>query len=158
MQTANRSNWTRIAWGAAAQRAELLSYLKPYLESKDEPTRDKANMLVKLLGEAPDQVEATTGWIKKTVRAKSGHRLLSVKEALRKGTSRERLEAIKLTLADELYQIMDDSFVEAFGACASAQDPAVRKELTRVLGVAQTYVCTWIGSQSHRPPPLPHRR
>ncbi len=140
MQTQNRSNWRRIAWGAAAERDELLSYLKRYLEAKDEATRDKSSMLLKVLGEAPDQVEALTAWIKKTVRAKSGHRLPSVKEALHKGGSRQRLEAINLTLAEELYQIMDDSFVEAFAACASDHDAAVRKELTRVLGVAP-YVC-----------------
>jgi len=137
MQTENRSNWRRIAWGAAAQRAELLSYLRPYLEAKDESTRDKANVLVKVLGEAPDQVEAVSAWIKRTIRAKSGHRLPSVKESLQKGSSRQRLEAIKLTLAEELCQIMDESFVEAFDACASDHDAAVLKELTRVLGVAQ---------------------
>jgi RNA polymerase sigma factor (sigma-70 family) len=137
MQTENRSNWGRIAWGATAQRAELLGYLRPYLESKDEATRDKASVLVKVLSEAPDQNEAVVGWVKKTVRARSGHRLLPVREALQSGTSRERLDAINSTLAEELYQIMDDSFVEAFRACSSDQDPALRKELTRVLGVAQ---------------------
>ncbi len=137
MQSSNRSNWGRIAWGAAAQRAELLLYLKPYLESKDEATRDKAAMLAKVLGDTPDRWEAQSAWIKKSVRAKSGQRLPSVKEAFRKGSSRDRLEAIELTLAEELNQIMDDSFVEAFGLCASDKDAAVRRELTRVLGMAQ---------------------
>ena len=85
-------------------------------------------------------MEAISEWFKKRIRSKSGHRLLSVKQAIQSGTSRERREVIAWALSEELYQIMDESFVEALrGLHASDHDPEVRKSLTILLGSAQRF-------------------
>jgi C-terminal processing protease CtpA/Prc len=134
MSLAEKCDWGRVAWGARAQRDETLAYLKPFLDAEDEATREKAAVLAKVLGGAPDANEAVMAWTRKTIRAKFGDRLPAIRQALASGRPRERIEALDLALRERIFLIMDDSFVDAFGACAADKDPAVRKEVARSLG------------------------
>ena len=134
MSMSEKTDWGRVAWGARSQLAELLSYLKPYLAAEDEATRDKASVIAKVLGGEPDANAAVLEWTRKTIRAKFGARLPEIRKALEGGSPRERLEALKLVLFQRIGLIMDDSFVDAFRACAQDKDAKVRSEVARTLG------------------------
>ncbi len=135
MHVENTMDWYWAGWIGRTHRAELLSYLKPYLDSGDEATRKRAAVVEKYLSEAPDASKAYQAWSREIVRAKSGHRLPGVEKALRTGGSRERLDTLKRSLAEGLPVLMGESFVDAFRACADDKDPAVRREVTRILDV-----------------------
>lgn len=131
----NTMDWQWAGWIGRKHRSELASYLKPYLDSGDEATRKRAVVVGKFLSEDPDQYKAYRAWAAEIVRAKSGHRLAGVEKTLRTGTSRERLDAMKLVFEERLYYLIDESFADAFRACARDKDPAVRRESTRTLGL-----------------------
>ena len=126
MHTNTPSDWGRVAWGARKQRAELLTYLKPYLAAADQPTREKAAMLKKVLAEDPDAPGAESDWLARQVQIKSGHRLPAIRQALVSGSAAERKSTLHAT-ETELWRIMDDSFLDAFAKCAADGDPEVRK-------------------------------
>ena len=132
----NKNDWGRVAWGARAQRDELLAYLKPYIAATDEATREKAAVLAKVLGGDPDAKQAVLAWTRKRIRAKLGDRLPAIRLAIASGSPRERRDALDLVFREQIGLIMDDSFVDAFAACAKDNDPAVRKEVARSLGLA----------------------
>lgn len=44
MRVDDPNDLSRVAWGAKSQQSELLKYLQPYLESKEEPVRSKAEV------------------------------------------------------------------------------------------------------------------
>jgi RNA polymerase sigma factor (sigma-70 family) len=131
-----KADWGRVAWGARAQRDELLREMKPYLAAALPATREQAAVLVKVLGGEPDANDAVLAWTRKTIRAKVGDRLPAIRQALATGDKRQRLEALDEILRERIGLIMDDSYVDAFAACAKDKDPAVRKQVCRTLGQA----------------------
>jgi RNA polymerase sigma factor (sigma-70 family) len=134
--TETMTDWGRVAWGVQSQRDELPTYLKPYLTSGDEATREKAAVLANVLRGDPDANQAVTAWTKKTIRAKFGDRLPALRQAIAAGSPRERIAALNLLLFERIYLMMDASFVAAFTACAGDNDPAVRKAVAETLGTA----------------------
>jgi C-terminal processing protease CtpA/Prc len=136
MHTTNTSDWGRIAWGARTQRAELLAYMKPYLAAADLATRENATVVEKVLSDDPDRAAALEDWRKKRIRIKSGDRLPPIRAALQSGRTDERIEALRVTMTEELYLIMDDAFVDVFRKCAADPDVEVRRQLATALGNA----------------------
>ena len=139
MQVDCPMDWYWAGWSGRARRDELLSYLKPYLDSNDPPTRERAAVVETYLKQDPARGEAYRAWSAKVVRAKSGHRLPGVEKAIRDGSGPERLAALRLVLDERLWLLMGESSVAAFRACAGDQDPAVRREVARTLGSSRFY-------------------
>jgi RNA polymerase sigma factor (sigma-70 family) len=135
MHVENPADWGWAGWVGRKSRAEILSYLKPYLDSSDDATRRRAEVVGKYLAEAPDAGRAYQAWVTEIIRARSGHRLPEVERALKAGQSRDRLEALQLALRERLFYLMDESFADAFRACAGDKDPRVRREIASILGV-----------------------
>jgi RNA polymerase sigma factor (sigma-70 family) len=136
MGMAEKNDWNRVAWGARSQRDELLEYVRPYRAAADQTTRETAAVLAKVLGGDPDADESMLDWTRKKIRAKFGDRLPAIRQTIAAGDPLERREALDLIFRERLGLIMDDSFVDAFAACAAHKDPAVRKDLARSLGVS----------------------
>ncbi len=134
MHVERLGDWGWVAWAGRKQRAELLAYLEPYRKSGDKATRDRASVVEKCLSKSPDRGEAYMDWSRENVRAKSSQRLPSVERSLRIGNSRDRLDALKVTLEEQLTLLMDEPFLEALKVCARDEDPEVRRQVARVLG------------------------
>src|SRR5262249_22320448 len=116
------------------QQAELLSYLKPYLAAQDEATREKAVVVEKILGGELQAFAWATEQARKQARANYAERLPGIKQALEKGSSRERSDVLSLIARGRIDLIMDDSFVAAFNACAADDDPQVRRRVAVIAG------------------------
>src|SRR5262249_4884269 len=117
MHVESPADWGWAGWIGRKHRAELASYLKPYLDSGDGATRARAALVRKLLAEAPDAGKAYQAWATAIVRAKAGHRLPGVEKALRTGSSRDRRDALSLAQRERLNLLMDESFADAFRSC-----------------------------------------
>ena len=133
MHVENTMDWYWVAWIGRKHRAELVDDLKPYLASGDEATRKRAAVVGKYLSESPDRYEAYRAWATEIVRAKSGHRLPELVKALRTGDSRALRDAIGLAQQERLTLLVDESFIDALRVCADDRDPAVRREVARIL-------------------------
>ena len=116
MQVDDREDWDRIAWGTRSQRTEVLSYLKPYMAARDEATREKAALLVKVFDSVGVRYKAMGAWVEKSVRAKYGDRLPEFKSVLMRGASRERLDALERISRHWIGLILDESFIAAYRA------------------------------------------
>ena len=121
MHVESGMDWIWVGRIGRTHRAELASYLQPYLDSGDETTRKRAIVVGKFLSEAADAGEAHQAWTREIVRAKSGHRLPGVEKALRTGTSRERIDALRLIERERLIYLMDESFAGPLRACAGTR-------------------------------------
>jgi RNA polymerase sigma factor (sigma-70 family) len=135
MSMAEKNDWGRVAWGARSQRDELLAYLKPYLADPEPATREKAAVLERVLSGDPDSGKAVLAWTRKKIRTQHGDRLPELRAALTSGESRERLETLQTFQRERIGLIMDDSFIDAFAACAGDKDPKVRSAVSRILGL-----------------------
>ncbi len=135
MQVDDREDWDRIAWGTRSQRTEVLSYLKPYMAARDEATREKAALLVKVFDSVGVRYKAMGAWVEKSVRTKYGDRLPEFKSVLMRGASRERLDALERISRHWIGLILDESFIAAYRACADDPDVAVRRAVARTLNV-----------------------
>jgi RNA polymerase sigma factor (sigma-70 family) len=135
MHVDNPADWHWTGWVGRRSRAAILSYLKPYADSGDEAIRKRAAAVGKYLNEDPDAGRAYQAWITEDIRARSGRRLPEVRKALHAGSSRDRLEALNLALRERLFYLMDESFADAFRACAGDKDPQVRRDISRILGI-----------------------
>ena len=96
----NGHDWSRIAWGARSQRAELVAYLKPHMDSDDEAARERMVVVAKVLGGDPDALAFQIRWNRKRALAQYGDRLPGIKKALQEGSSRERSNALALLAND----------------------------------------------------------
>lgn len=133
MHVDNGMDWYWVSWCGKGRRAEMASYVKPYLTSPDEATRDRAAAVEKLVSEEPNRSTAYIDWITKATRKKSGHLLPQVKQALLRGDSAARGDALRLIGKERLGLIMDDTFADPFRACARDKDAAVRREVAQTL-------------------------
>ena len=124
----------RIAWGSKTQRDELLAFLEPHLKSDDAAIRAKADVLQQIF---QGKLKAFA-WAAEQARlralAKYGEQLPKFKTILSEGTSEERLQLLKKLVAEQIFRIMDDSFLPAFGKCAEDPDSQVRNQVVIVAG------------------------
>ena len=86
----------RVAWGAKAQRAEILSYLKPYLDADDEATRGKAADVAKILRGELKAFAWAAERTKVQAQAKYAGRLPEIKKMLQEGNTQQRKDALLL--------------------------------------------------------------
>ena len=136
MHTTNTSDWGRIAWGARTQRAELLAYLKPYLAAADLATRENATVVEKVLSDDPARAMRLKIGARNASGSSQGIACLQSAAALQSGRPDERIEALRVTMTEELFRIMDDTFVDVFRKCAGDPDVEVRRQLATAVGTA----------------------
>lgn len=125
---------SRVAWGAASQRSELIACLKPYLESKDDATREKAADVNRIFNGELNAFQWAADRAKKHAQANFSQRLPEIKQTLLHGSSMERSDVIFLIQRERLTLIMDESFVGAFAACAVDPDEKIRRNLPSIVG------------------------
>jgi RNA polymerase sigma factor (sigma-70 family) len=135
MRVDDPNDLSRVAWGAASQRAELLAYLKPYLASGDAATREKAQAVEQILGGKLKAFEWGGDQVRKRAQAKFADRLPEIKQTLEQGTSPARRDTLRLIAREHLHLILDDSFLDAFKACAADKDASVRREVAVWVGL-----------------------
>lgn len=124
---------SRIAWGCSSQSQEAIRQLKPYLESGNPATKEKAEAVRGMLEGKIKAFEWAGSQARPRVRAiEAEHKpkMPEYKEKLLKGDSKTRMK----TLRDMPMYLADDSFVEAMLACAEDPDSGVRAELARSAG------------------------
>jgi len=124
----------RVAWGAASQRAELLSHLAPHLKSKDETVRKKALVLEKIFKGELEAVAWAKEHRRKQAKAKYTDQLPAIKAELINGNSEVRREVLELIRREGIIRIMDDSFIGAFATCAEDEDSIVRGRVATIVG------------------------
>jgi len=124
----------RVAWGAESQRAELLTFLRPHLDSQDEAVRDKARVVERIF---KGELQAFA-WAKeesrKRAKAKYTDQLPQIREALVEGDSAARRQVLDLILRDRIMLIMDESWIESFATCAQDADRRVRERVATIVG------------------------
>lgn len=136
---------SRVAWGCRPQQEELISFLKPHLESTDLKTRKKAEVCERIFkGELKAFAWATE---RARERAKEGFekKLPQIKKDLMSGHTEERLETLKLIQQHRLTLIMNEEFIPAFAASASDDSAKVRNLTAVQIGG------TWIWGQKNQP-------
>ncbi|WP_422925059.1 sigma-70 family RNA polymerase sigma factor [Singulisphaera sp. PoT] len=122
----------RIGWGTSSQNAEIMAYLKPYLESAQPRTREKGQDVARILSGELDAFEWAAGERKRRAREHFAGQLPRIKKVLVDGNSAERTEALRRIQAESIALIMDASFVPAFASCARDDDPGVRRLVAQV--------------------------
>ncbi|MEI8381206.1 MAG: hypothetical protein WCJ09_13845 [Planctomycetota bacterium] len=124
----------RIAWGSKTQRDELLAFVEPHLKSDDAAIRAKADVLQQIF---QGKLKAFA-WAAEQARlralAKYGEQLPKFKTILSEGTSEERLQLLVKIVGEQIFRIMDDSFLPAFAKCAEDPDEQVRNQVVIVSG------------------------
>ena len=111
----------RVAWGASSQKAELIEYLKPYLASKDEAIRTKAQVVEKIFDGRLEAFRWATDEAVKLAKIKYTDELPRFKKVLEEGSSQERYELLSLLISKRILRIMDDSYITAFEKCTRRQ-------------------------------------
>ena len=124
----------RVAWGCRGQRPELVSWLTPYLESEDTAVRQKAEAVRRIF---TGELKAFT-WakdrLKQEATEKHAGQLPQIREQLRQGDSAARMKLLGRLQSEGIVLIMDESFLDAFAACARDEDARVRAGVARVVG------------------------
>jgi len=129
---------SRVAWGTRNQRDEILPYLKPYLDNTDEEVHEKALTVEKILKGELEAFKWAWDRTREKAKAEFTDKLPEIKEKLLNGNSQTRKEVIRLINENAITLIMDDSFIEAWRACAKDPDSKIRKK------VAWTFSTNWI--------------
>ncbi len=124
----------RIAWGSATQRDQLVAFVEPHLKSEEAATREKAQVLQQIF---QGKLKAFS-WAAEQARlralAKYGPQLPEFKKILNEGTSEERLALLIKLVGEQIFRIMDDSFLPALSKCAEDSDNQVRNQVVIVVG------------------------
>jgi len=136
----------RVALGTRNQREEILSYLRPYLDSTDDKINEKALSVEKILKGELKAFEWAWDRTREKVKAGYTDKLPEIKEKLLSGDSQTRKEVIRMINQNSIALIMDDSFIEAWKACAKDPDSKIRAE------VAGTFGNFWIWSAKEQKP------
>jgi len=135
MMQARDNNVGRISWGCRGQTEELRTYLRAYLQSTDPRVRDLALAVDRHLSGEADYGQWRRSQDEAQARVLYGSQFPAFKKTLSKGGSEERLELLRKALSEPgLLWALDDSFVDAFTACAADRDARVRNELAVVVG------------------------
>lgn len=125
---------SRVAWGAAAKKERLISYLAPFLESSDSETREHAEVLRRVFS---GELEAFA-WAKEQARLRAeasySDQLPEIRRRMADGPSALRLETLQLIQRERLALIMDDSFILTFQAAADDPEAKVRSLLATIAG------------------------
>ena len=117
-----RTIWIESHGATRNQRAEIVGYLKPYLNSEDAGKRTKAQVAEKILnGQLKAFVMGDRGRPQNVPGSIIRDKLPRIKQTLSEGTLLERREILRLVGSERIILIMDDSFVAAFAACARGQ-------------------------------------
>lgn len=136
----------RIAWGTKNQREEILPYLRSYLDNTDDKINEKAQIVEKILKGELKAFKWAEDRAREKAKTEFTDKLLEIKEKLLNGDSQVRKDVIKLIMQNSITLIMDDSFIEAWKACAKDSDADVRAE------VARTFGNNWIWSAKEQKP------
>ncbi len=124
----------RVAWGAKSQQEELIKYLQPYFDSDDAAVRAKAEICQQIFQGKLKAFEWAAQQAKERAEKEYTGQLPEIKEALLSGDTIKRKEILKLIRAKRLTLIMDDSFLNAFAACAKDPDATVRNSTVKLIG------------------------
>ena len=146
MEVDDPNDLHRVAWGASGQKDEILEFLVPYLSDPDDEVREKAMVVEKILRGELKAFEWSREKKREKAQEEYAHKLPEIKEKLASGDSKTRKETLHFIGKNSLTLIMDDSFIEAWAACAKDPDPEIRRE------VARTFGNRWIWSQKNQNP------
>jgi len=125
---------SRIAWGVKSQQKEFLACLEPYLGSVEPKTRDKAQLVRRIVKEELNAFEWAAEQARQRAQAKYGEQLPALRRQLTEGSSQERRRTLEEISRERIYLIMDESFLDAFEACLKDDQEAVRYETVRIVG------------------------
>lgn len=137
---------SRVTWGTATQRDELLAVLEPNLSSDDAAVREKAQVLEQIFTGRKNAFDRATEQAKKRAMEKYGTELAKIQQELNEGSAEARQEWLQKILAEQIALIMDDSFVSSFAACSKDSTPAIRNQIAIVAG------SRWIWSSENQNP------
>lgn len=137
MKTEDYRNTTwRIEWGCSAptEKAELLRLLEPHLQSDDEKVRTKAENVRDFLNDPQAWLAVDLEKKRQKALEEYGPRFSELQKRLIEGDSKTRFEMFHEFYRNNVTLVLDDSFKEAFEACAKDTDMRVRRELARLVG------------------------
>jgi hypothetical protein len=126
----------RVAWGAAGQLEELLTYLAPHLASEDRWVREKAEAVERIFKGELGAFDWAAERAKQPARPKPWKELPEVRRVLSGGDSTERLLMLRRIANEGLTRDMNDSYLADFAACARDVDPEVREQVAILVGGA----------------------
>jgi hypothetical protein len=124
----------RIAWGVKSQQKEFLAHLDPFLSSSETRIQDKARIVQRIVREELNAFEWATEIARQRAQAKFADQLPAFRQRLAEGSSQERQAALDEISRERIYLIMDESFLDAFEACAKDNDEKVRYAMVRIVG------------------------
>ncbi len=107
-------------------RADLISYLTPYLASGDEAVREKARAVERMFKGELDIREWATEAARKRALARYWPQLPKFRESLRSGSSSVRHRTFEFVWDERIDLILDASFIAPLRACADDPDKEVR--------------------------------
>jgi hypothetical protein len=125
---------SRIAWGAAASKYELLRQLQPHLESNDPDRRGHAEALRQIFSGEVKAFAWAEARARTAAEEKYSSRLEEIRGNLIEGDSAQRRETLDLILRERVALIMDETFLGAFAAATEDQDKKVRETIAIIAG------------------------
>jgi len=135
MKTDDYYNVTgRILWGCRNQKEELIACLEPYLNSDDTSVRQKAQDVKDYFMDSKAFMDKRAKQHEEAVKQEYGDKLGQLKDSLLNGNSQTRLDTLKQLNSKGIMTIVDESFLDAFKACAKDTDPKVRTTSARMMG------------------------
>ena len=124
----------RVAWGAASQLDELLSYLAPSLASEDPWDREKAQAVERIFKGELGAFEWASKRALEPARPRPWKEMPDVRRGLREGDSESRLALLARIQAEGLARHMNDSYLADFAVAATDPDPDVRQQVAIFVG------------------------
>ncbi|MBI9016475.1 MAG: hypothetical protein JEZ07_04350 [Phycisphaerae bacterium] len=135
MKTDDYYNITgRINWGCRGQTKELIACLDPYLKSNDATIAKKARDVKDYFTDSDAFMAKRAQEHKTKIQQEYGPQLAGFKEKLIEGDSKTRKEIMKILQGKGVMSIVDESFMDAFAACAKDPDAGVRADAARLFG------------------------
>jgi hypothetical protein len=135
---------SRIAWGASAQKEELLRHLQPHIASDDPARRQHAEALRRIFSGELKAFAWAEAKARGAAQAKYSDQLEEIRQGLIEKDSTARRETIELIHRERIALIMDETFIGAFAAAAGDQDATVRKSVAVITGTR------WIWNQPNQ--------
>ena len=124
----------RVAWGTKSQQEELIGFLEPYLTSDDDQVRAKAHICREIFLGERKAFEWAIQQAKIRAETEFLDELPEIRSVLIQGDSAQRKRTLQHILHERISLIMDDSFVNAFAACAKDSDDSVRAQVATIVG------------------------
>jgi hypothetical protein len=136
---------SRIAWGASAQKEDLLKHLRLHLDSDDPARRGHAEVLRRIFSGELKAFEWAAQKARDAARQKYSDRLEEFRESLTDGDSPARKTTLALIQRERIELIMDETFIDAFRAASGDPDPGVRNAIAVIAGGR------WIWGNTNQP-------